>query len=137
MVRGVAGIVTDGGFRDTPTVAALGFPAYHQRPSAPVGPIWHHAADTGLPIACGDVAIYPGDIMVGDGEGVVCVPAGIAAAVAQEAVEATAYEDFVEAQVKQGRRLPASTRRRPRAAPSSSAGAPSRVRAERSYEPVV
>jgi regulator of RNase E activity RraA len=105
-VRGVAGIVTDGGFRDTPAVAALGFPAYHQRPSAPVGPIWHHAADTGLPIACGDVAIYPGDIMVGDGEGVVCVPAGIAAAIAREAVEATAYEDFVEAQVKQGRRLP-------------------------------
>ncbi|HEX2529590.1 MAG TPA: ribonuclease activity regulator RraA [Geminicoccus sp.] len=106
MVRGVAGIVTDGGFRDTPAVAALGFPAYHQRPSAPVGPIWHHAADTNLPIACGDVAVYPGDVMVGDGEGVACVPAGLAAEIAAEAVEATAYEDFVEAQIKLGRRLP-------------------------------
>nr|WP_191061837.1 ribonuclease activity regulator RraA [Geminicoccus harenae] len=106
MVRGCAGVVTDGGFRDSPAVAALGFPAYHQRPSAPTGPIWHHAADTGLPIACGDVAVYPGDIMVGDGEGVVCIPRELAAAVAEEAAAATAYEEFVEAQVKAGRPLP-------------------------------
>ena len=106
LVRGVAGIVTDGGFRDTPAVAALGFPAYHQRPSAPVGPIWHHAADTELPIACGGVAIYPDDVMVGDGEGVVCIPAHLVQELAPEAVEATAYEDFVEEQVKSGRRLP-------------------------------
>jgi regulator of RNase E activity RraA len=106
MVRGVNGIVTDGGFRDTPAVAAMGFPAYHQRPSAPVGPIWHHAADTGLPIACAGVPVYPGDVMVGDGEGVACVPAGLAAEIAIEAIEATAYEDFVEMKVKAGRRLP-------------------------------
>lgn len=105
MMRGVAGVVTDGGFRDTPTIAALGFPAYHQRPSAPTGPIWHHAADIGLPIACGDVAVYPGDIMVGDGEGVVCIPAHLAEEVAAEAFEMTVYEDFVEAQVKAGRKI--------------------------------
>jgi regulator of RNase E activity RraA len=105
MVRGVAGIVTDGGFRDTPAIAALGFPAYQQRASVPVGPIWHHAADIGLPIACGDVAVYPGDVMVGDGEGVACVPAHLAEEIAAEAVAATAYEDFVELQVRAGRRL--------------------------------
>ncbi len=105
-VRGVAGIVTDGGFRDSPGIAALGFPAYHRRPSPPTGPIWHHAADIGLPIACGGVAVYPGDVMVGDAEGVVCIPAHLAAEVAEEAVEMTLYETFVEERVKAGDRLP-------------------------------
>lgn len=105
-VRGVAGIVTDGGLRDSPTIAGLGFPAYHRRPSAPTGPIFHHAADLGLPIACGGVAVYPGDVMVGDGEGVVCIPAHLAAEVAEEAAEMTAYEDFVQERVAAGARLP-------------------------------
>lgn len=105
MVRGAAGVVTDGGFRDSPAIARLGFPAYHQRPSAPTGPILHHAADFGLPIGCGDVAIYPGDIMVGDGEGVVCLPAHLAEEIAHEAFEMTAYEDFVEEEVKGGRTI--------------------------------
>lgn len=105
-VRKVAGIVTDGGFRDSPTIAGLGFPAYHRRPSAPTGPIFHHAADLGLPIACGGVAVYPGDVMVGDGEGVVCIPAHLAAEVAEEAAEMTAYEDFVQERVEAGARLP-------------------------------
>jgi regulator of RNase E activity RraA len=106
MVRGVAGAVTDGGFRDTPAIARLGFPAYHSRPSSPTGPILHHAADLQVPIACGDVAVYPGDIVVGDGEGVVVIPAHLANAVAEEAVAMTEYEDFVEAEVRKGRRLP-------------------------------
>lgn len=106
MVRGVAGIVTDGGFRDSPTISGLGFPAYHRRPSAPTGPIFHHAADIGLPIACGGVAVYPGDLLVGDGEGVVCIPAHLADEVAREAAEMTAYEEYVEERVKAGARLP-------------------------------
>jgi regulator of RNase E activity RraA len=106
MVRGCAGIVTDGGFRDTPSLAGLPFPAFHARASAPVGPILHHAADWGLPIACGDVAVFPEDVVVGDGEGVVVIPAGLADEIAAEAAEMTAYEDFVEQQVRAGRRLP-------------------------------
>ena len=105
VMRGVAGVVTDGGFRDTPSIAALAIPAYHQRPSAPTGPILHHAADIGLPIGWGDVAVYPGDIMVGDGEGVVCLPAHLAAEIADEAFEMTVYEDFVESEVKAGRSI--------------------------------
>jgi regulator of RNase E activity RraA len=103
MMRGVAGVVTDGGFRDAATIAALAIPAYHQRPSAPTGPILHHAADIGLPIACGDVAVYPGDIMVGDGDGVVCLPAHLAAEIASEAFEMTAYEDFATEEIKAGK----------------------------------
>jgi regulator of RNase E activity RraA len=105
MMRGVAGVVTDGGFRDTPTIAKLPFPAYHQRPSAPTGPILHHAADLQLPIACGDVPVYPGDIVVGDGEGVLVLPAHLAGEIADEAFEMTVYEDFVEEQVLGGRRI--------------------------------
>ena len=105
MMRGVAGVVTDGGFRDAPTIATLDIPAYHQRPAAPTGPILHHATEFGLPIACGGVAIYPGDIMVGDGEGVVCLPAHLAAELADEAVEMTANEDFVTDEIKAGKSI--------------------------------
>jgi regulator of RNase E activity RraA len=105
MTRGCAGIVTDGGFRDTPEIRQLPFPAYHQRPSAPTNLIRHHAADLQVPIACGEVAVYPGDIMVGDGEGVVCLPAHLAEEVARETFEQTVYEDFVEEEVRAGQPL--------------------------------
>lgn len=105
MIRGVAGVVTDGGLRDTPSIARLPFPAYHARASAPVGPILHHAADLQRPIGCGDVAVFPGDIVVGDGEGVVVIPAHLANEVAEESTGMTAYEDFVEAKVREGRPL--------------------------------
>ncbi|MBE9606163.1 ribonuclease activity regulator RraA [Acetobacteraceae bacterium H6797] len=100
--RGVAGIVTDGGFRDSPEIAGFGFPAYQNRPSAPTNLIRHHCVDLNLPIACGGVGIFPGDIMVGDGEGVVCIPAHIADSVAEEAFEQTVYEDFVMERVQAG-----------------------------------
>jgi len=105
MKRGVAGVVTDGGFRDTPDLAKMPFPAYHNRPAAPTGPIHHHAADINLPIGCGDVPVYPGDICVGDGEGVVVLPADIANEVAEEGAEQTLYEDFVQEKVLEGRRI--------------------------------
>jgi regulator of RNase E activity RraA len=105
MKRGVAGVVTDGGFRDTPDIARLPFPAYHVAPAAPTNLVRHHAADIDLPIGCGDVPVYPRDIIVGDGEGVVVIPAAIAAEVAEEAFEQTAFEDFVEEQVMAGRSI--------------------------------
>jgi regulator of RNase E activity RraA len=105
MKRGAAGIVTDGGFRDSPEIANLDFPAYHNRPSAPTNLTRHQAIDINLPIGCGDAAVWPGDIMVGDGEGVVVVPAEIAGAIADEAVEMTAFEDFVAEKVLEGRSI--------------------------------
>ena len=97
--RGAAGIVTDGGFRDSPEIAQLPFPAYHAAPAAPTNLIKHHAVDLNVPIACGEVAVYPGDIIVGDGEGVVVIPQHIAEEVADEAFEQTAFEDFVQEKV--------------------------------------
>ncbi|MBK8073737.1 MAG: ribonuclease activity regulator RraA [Ramlibacter sp.] len=95
MVRGAAGVVTDGGFRDAPEIAALPFPAYHARPSAPTNLTLHQALDINVPIGCGDVAVWPGDVVVGDREGVFVIPAHLADEVADEAVEMTAFEDFV------------------------------------------
>lgn len=103
MVRGVAGVVTDGGFRDSPEIAALNIPAYHNRPSAPTNLTLHQALDINVPIGCGDVPVWPGDVMVGDREGVIAIPAGIADEVADEAVEMTAFEDFVMEEVQKGR----------------------------------
>jgi len=105
MKRGVAGVVTDGGFRDSPEIARLAIPAYHQRPSAPTNLTLHQAIDIDVPIGCGDVAVWPGDIVVGDAEGVVVIPAAIADAIAAEAVEMTAFEDFVEEKVLEGRSI--------------------------------
>jgi regulator of RNase E activity RraA len=105
MMRGVAGIVTDGGFRDSPEIGALAIPAYHQRPSAPTNLTIHQALDINVPIGCGDVAVFPGDVMVGDREGVVVIPAEIAGEIATEAVEMTAFEDFVTEEVLKGRSI--------------------------------
>lgn len=102
MMRGVAGVVTDGGFRDSPDIAALNIPAYHNRPSAPTNLTQHQALDINVPIGCGDAPVFPGDVIVGDAEGVVVIPAAIADAIADEAAEMTAFEDFVASEVLTG-----------------------------------
>ena len=105
MQRGVAGLVTDGGFRDTPDIAALDMPAYHHRPSAPTNLTLHQAIDINVPIGCGDVAVFPGDVVVGDSEGVIVIPAHLADEIAAEATEMTAFEDFVTEKVMEGRTI--------------------------------
>lgn len=102
MKRGAAGIVTDGGFRDTKDIEALPFPAFHQKPSAPTNLTLHQAIDINVPIACGDVAVFPGDFIVGDDDGVMVIPAEIANEVANESAEMTLFEDFVLEQVRIG-----------------------------------
>ena len=105
MKRGVAGVVTDGGFRDSPEIAKLSIPAYHQRPSAPTNLTLHQAIAIDEPIGCGDTPVFPGDIVVGDAEGVVVIPAAIADAIADEAVQMTVFEDFVQEKVLEGRSI--------------------------------
>src|SRR3954464_16089176 len=105
MKRGVAGIVTDGGFRDSADIARLAIPAFHNRPSAPTNLTLHQAIDINVPIGCGDAPVFPGDVVVGDGDGVIVIPANIADEIADEAVEMTAFEDFVTEQVMEGRSI--------------------------------
>jgi len=104
LARGCAGVVTDGGFRDSPEIAALPFPAYHHRPSAPTNLTLHQALDINVPIGCGDVAVWPGDVMVGDREGVTVIPANIVDEIAEEAFQMTAFEDFVTEMVQKHNR---------------------------------
>jgi regulator of RNase E activity RraA len=105
MVRGVAGVVTDGGLRDSPTIEKLPWPAYCGARSAPLNLVRHHAVEAQVPIGCGGVAVYPGDVVVGDAEGVVVIPAKIADEVAKEAAAQTEFEDWVEMKVKEGRSI--------------------------------
>ena len=105
MKRGAAGIVTDGGFRDSPEIAQLAIPAYHHRPAAPTNLTLHQAIDINVPIGCGDAPVFPGDVVVGDAEGVVVLPAHLADELADEGVEMTAFEDFVTEEVMNGRSI--------------------------------
>lgn len=102
MMRGAAGVVTDGGFRDSAEIARMDMPAFHQRPSAPTNLTLHQAVDIDVPIGCGGAPVFPGDVIVGDADGAIVIPAGIAADIAQEATSMTVFEDFVVDMVSQG-----------------------------------
>ncbi|WP_339714223.1 ribonuclease activity regulator RraA [uncultured Kriegella sp.] len=102
MVRGVAGIVTDGGFRDSAEIADLPFSSYHVRPSAPTNLTLHQAIAINEPIGCGDVAIFPGDMVVGDDDGVMVIPAAIVEQVADECLQMNLFEEFVMQKVQGG-----------------------------------
>jgi regulator of RNase E activity RraA len=102
MMRGAAGVVTDGGLRDAMNIARLDIPSYHNRPSSPTNLTTNEAIDINVPIGCGDAPVFPGDIMVGDDDSVIVIPAHLADEVAEEAIEMTAYEDFVIEEVRAG-----------------------------------
>ena len=102
MQRGIVGVVTDGGFRDSAEIASLDIHAYHHRPSAPTNLTLHQAIDINVPVGCGDAPVFPGDVMVGDADGVIVLPAHLADELADEATEMTAYEDFVTERVRGG-----------------------------------
>ena len=102
MVRGCAGVVTDGGFRDSVEIRNLKIPTYHNRPSSPTNLTLHQAIETNTPIGCGDVAVWPGDLVVGDQEGVVVIPFNIIKEISEEVESMTIYEDYVIDKVRNG-----------------------------------
>ncbi len=102
MVRGCAGVVTDGGFRDSYEIEKLNIPTYHNRPSSPTNLTLHQAIDINVPIGCGDVAVWPNDLIVGDQEGVVVVPNNIITDISTEVKFMTIYENYVLKKVKKG-----------------------------------
>jgi len=77
-------------------------PSYHVRPSAPTNLTCHQAIGLNEPIGCGDAPVFPGDVIVGDAEAVIVIPAHLADEVAAEAIDMTAFEDFVTEQVAAG-----------------------------------
>ncbi|SNR44075.1 ribonuclease activity regulator RraA [Puniceibacterium sediminis] len=100
--RGAAGVVSDGGVRDAIGIAALDMPAYFACSSAPTNLTLHEAIDINVPISCGDAPVFPGDVMLGDGDGVMVIPAHLADEIAEECTNMESYEDFVLEQVNEG-----------------------------------
>lgn len=101
-VRGCAGVVSDGGVRDAADIVATGFPVYAQAVCPPNSLVAHRFVDLQVPVTCGDVAVYPGDVIVGDPDGVIVIPAAIADDVAREAAEYERKEEFIIAKIRGG-----------------------------------
>lgn len=101
-VRGCAGVVSDAGFRDVDGIGKLEIPAYCAKPSAPTNLTLHEALDLNVPIACGDVAVFPGDVLLGDNDGVMVIPAHLADEIAEECLGMESFEAFVLEEVLAG-----------------------------------
>ena len=101
-VRGAVGIVTDGAIRDSAALARLEIPTYHAAVHPAVLGRRHVPWETGVTVACAGVTIQPGDILVGDADGVVVLPPGIAAEVLAAAREQERQEAFIAARVAAG-----------------------------------
>lgn len=104
-VRGVAGVVTDGGYRDTSGIVDSGLPCFQRESSGPATPIALHPVEFDAPIGCAGVAVYPGDVIVGNAEGVVAIPRHVVEEIVDECIEATEYEEFVAAHIRRGRSI--------------------------------
>jgi regulator of RNase E activity RraA len=103
--RGAAGVVTDGGYRDSAAIAATGLPCYQVRNAPPATPIALHPVALDGPVGCAGVAVYPGDVLVGDQDGVAVIPAHLAEEVADEALAAVEYEEFAARHLALGRSI--------------------------------
>ena len=101
-VRGAAGIVTDGCFRDYPAIQAMDFPTYARGRHAAVNSTALLPTDINLPIGCGGVAVVPGDVIVGDAEGVIVIPYDIVEEVAADAAEQEQVENYILQKVRGG-----------------------------------
>ena len=104
-VRGATGLVSDGCLRDSDEIARMDFPVYCAGAAAPLNLARHHAVEYNVPIGCGGVAVYPGDVVVGDADGVVIVPRHLAEEVSREALEIEQFERFVTEEIEHGRPL--------------------------------
>ncbi len=105
MVRGAAGFVTDGGLRDAHVLSSLPFATYASTVTITTRAAFHHVADLQVPIGCAGVAVYPGDVLVGDRDGVVVVPRVVAAEIAQPALEQEQLEAYLHTRLQAGEAL--------------------------------
>jgi regulator of RNase E activity RraA len=104
--RGAAGCVVDGCVRDFASVQAMGFPVYARGPASPPHPARHLAVAWNVPVGCCEVLVMPGDILVGDADGVVCIPRHLADQVAQSGEELDRLEAFVVEKIRAGAPVP-------------------------------
>ncbi|MDQ4214666.1 fumarylacetoacetate hydrolase family protein [Microbacterium capsulatum] len=103
--RGAAGVVTDGGVRDFDAVAEIGLPVFSQGAHPSVLGRRHVPWDVDVTIACGGAAVQPGDVIVGDGDGVIVIPAALAEEVADAALAQEEEDAWIADQVTAGHRV--------------------------------
>ncbi|MEO1103837.1 MAG: ribonuclease activity regulator RraA [Pseudomonadota bacterium] len=101
-VRGVAGIVVDGGVNDRAAIADIGFPVYAAGDASLPFTSHRHITALNAPIGCGGVAVFPGDVLIGDRNGVAAIPAALAAEVADAAYERERLEAFCAKLLRDG-----------------------------------
>jgi regulator of RNase E activity RraA/2-keto-4-pentenoate hydratase/2-oxohepta-3-ene-1,7-dioic acid hydratase in catechol pathway len=101
-VRGAAGIVTDGGIRDSQALHAMDMPLYFGATHPAVLGRRHVPWEVNGTIACAGVTVQPGDVVVGDADGVIVIPARLALEVARDAIEQEAQEEFAAQMVAKG-----------------------------------
>jgi regulator of RNase E activity RraA len=100
--RGAAGIVSDGAFRDTPSFVEIEMPTYSKAQNPNLSSSVHHPIEINGPIVCAGVTVLPGDVVVGDAEGVIVVPFDIADDVATTAAEQEEREEFIIGKIREG-----------------------------------
>jgi regulator of RNase E activity RraA len=105
MVRGAAGFVTDGALRDGHVLASLPFATYASTVTITTRAAFHHVADLQVPIGCAGVAVYPGDVLVGDRDGVVVIPRALAPEIAGPALEQERLEAYLHTRIQAGEAL--------------------------------
>lgn len=103
--RGIAGFVTDSGVNDIPGIAEVGLPVFAMGAAGLPGSRAIQVTDWQLPVGCAGVAVFPGDIVVGDPMGVVCIPRHLAERVADLAEEEERLEGFLREQIRRGEPL--------------------------------
>ncbi|HCG46385.1 fumarylacetoacetate hydrolase family protein [Corynebacterium flavescens] len=104
-VRGAAGVVTDGGVRDYSAVKEIGLPVFTQGAHPCVLGRRHVPWDSDVAISCGNATVVPGDVIVGDDDGVIVIPRSIAAEVAEEALAKERQDEWVAQRVESGESL--------------------------------
>lgn len=100
---GAIGVVCDAGMRDVAEMARLGLPVMHAGPAPASSTAALMLVDHGLPVACGGVTVFPGDMVVADADGVVICPAAEYDAACQEVAEREALEEYVAMCIAAGR----------------------------------
>ncbi|AQX79131.1 hypothetical protein BWO91_03250 [Plantibacter flavus] len=100
--RGAAGVVTDGGIRDAEQVAAFDLPTFSQGPHPSVLGRRHVPWEIDVAVTCGGATVLPGDVIVGDGDGVIAIPRALAVEVAAEGVVQEAEDAWIAEQVRGG-----------------------------------
>lgn len=104
-VRECAGFVSDAGIRDFSDASEMSMPIFCAKPSAPTNLTKHHAVDIQVSIGCGGVMVNPGDVLVGDGDGIIVIPLDIAEDISEEALAMELFEDFVLEKVRAGSKV--------------------------------